>query len=131
MMGRSFDDVMKTSEPHNIGNTEFYSTDSCLLPGSMTTQTSNLQGPGWHGDLDYGNSNSLAVQHGSGTGMDDDSLVYAENAVPADNPVPVADYLPTPWGLVDPLLKDLSPLSRYYIHHCTSHDAFLDDYLIC
>lgn len=29
-----------------------------------------------------------------------------------------AGYTPTPWGLVDPLLKDLSQFSRYYIHHC-------------
>ncbi|KAJ5163578.1 Protein of unknown function DUF3468 [Penicillium coprophilum] len=30
---------------------------------------------------------------------------------------PPADYTPTPWGLVDPLLKDLSHFSRYYVHH--------------
>lgn len=29
-----------------------------------------------------------------------------------------ADYTPTPWGLVDPLLKDLGQFSRYYVHHC-------------
>jgi hypothetical protein len=33
---------------------------------------------------------------------------------------PAAIYIPTPWGLVDPVLKDLSPLSRFYILHCTS-----------
>lgn len=31
---------------------------------------------------------------------------------------PPAEYTPTPWGLVDPLLKDLSQFSRYYVHHC-------------
>lgn len=30
------------------------------------------------------------------------------------------DYIPAPWGLVDPLIKDLSQLSRFYLFHCMS-----------
>jgi hypothetical protein len=38
--------------------------------------------------------------------------------VPRGSPAQRTDCTPTPWGLVDPLLKDLSQFSRYYIHHC-------------
>lgn len=31
------------------------------------------------------------------------------------------DYIPAPWGLVDPLVKDLSQLSRFYLFHCMSN----------
>lgn len=36
-----------------------------------------------------------------------------------------AEYVPAPWGLVDPLFKDLSRFSRFYLHHynqCMAED---------
>jgi hypothetical protein len=42
----------------------------------------------------------------------DDRVVH----VPRD---PVQSmYIPAPWGLVDPLLNDLSQNARFYLYHC-------------
>lgn len=103
MMGRTFDDI-KTG-PHDNEDTGTYPVSSTI--SDTPTDTSSLV-PDWQGDTNCG-----AVQPVFGTGRaeDEGSLVVAENTAPVQ-------YLPTPWGLVDPLLKDLSPLSRFYIYHC-------------
>ena len=111
MMGRSFDDVIK-KPPH----TEINSFGSSNGPGTGTREPNPLNE--WQEDQDFGgNSSSIDIQPAFGDfgSLDNNSLVvYTGDTIAA------ADYNPTPWGLVDPLLKDLSPLSRFYIYHCMS-----------
>ncbi|KAJ5551020.1 hypothetical protein N7461_005718 [Penicillium sp. DV-2018c] len=45
--------------------------------------------------------------------------------IPRATPARYTDYTPTPWGLVDPLLKDLSQVSRYYIHHSDKDNQYM------
>lgn len=104
MMGRSFDDVKP--EPHSSGGVRAGSVNLGAI-SDMPVEHSGLLGS-WDADFDYG-----AIQPVPGAGgAQDNSLVYADSAAHD------AEYLPSPWGLIDPLLKDLSPLSRFYIYHC-------------
>ena len=116
MMGRSFDDVMKKNS-----RTETSSFGSSTASGSVAAEAPN-QLPESQGHYGMnGDSSLVALQpaaEGLGSG-DDNSLVYAEDIVPTGY-FPIPEYIPAPWGLVDPLVKDLSPLSRFYIYHCMS-----------
>ncbi|KAJ5267004.1 Protein of unknown function DUF3468 [Penicillium angulare] len=49
------------------------------------------------------------------------AMVHAPQATPIE-------YMPTPWGLVDPLLKDFNQTSRLYLHHY--HEYMTNDFLI-
>lgn len=104
MMGRSFDDWNKV-ESHSNGDTAAQRGSSAV--SDDRADILSLE-PEWHRDLNY------AVQRLSGSERPggDDSLVDTDNSA-------AAGYLPSPWGLIDPLFKDLNPLSRFYIYHCT------------
>lgn len=39
-----------------------------------------------------------------------------------------AEYVPAPWGLVDPLFKDLSRVSRFYLHHY--NQCMVEDFVV-
>lgn len=134
MMGRSFDDVEKSSnkprrqeasaaldstaasngfgffsiaepssdaESHSSGNQPSPETDNW----AFETETPATRGDFAPLSFDPAEEQDAAIVH-----------------VPrGSSHLPLIDYTPTPWGLVDPLLKDLSQFSRYYIHHCKFH----------
>lgn len=122
MMGRSFDDVMKKDS-----RTETYSFGSNTAPSSVAPEASNpLSDSQGHYEMN-GDSNLVALQpasEGPGSGADN-SLVCAEMIVSDMGYSPFPEYIPTPWGLIDPLLKDLGPLSRFYIYHCMPDHFYL------
>ncbi|KAJ5835006.1 hypothetical protein N7447_001032 [Penicillium robsamsonii] len=133
MMGRSFDDVeIPSSKPKRQSATGASSTyDSTAASigfgffsiaesstdgeshssGSQRSQPSpetdgwafEMETPTFGGEIWHSGVNSTEEQ--------DNAVVHVPRSTP-----PV-DYTPTPWGLVDPLLKDLSRFSRYYVHH--------------
>lgn len=126
-MGRSFDDVEKPSSKPKRRATE--------VSGSTATSSG-------FGFFSIAESSSDAESHSSGnqpspetegwvfgtsenlpTGGDVAQLDF--NTTEEDNAVvhvprstPSTDYVPAPWGLVDPLFKDLGQYSRYYVYHC-------------
>lgn len=96
MMGRSFDDRNK-AESHSNGNRVQLASSAI---SDYRADMLSLE-PEWHRDLHY------AVQR----------VPISEK--PCDDNSAPAEYLPLPMGLIDPLFKDLKPLSRFYIDHCT------------
>ena len=130
MMGRSFDDPEKSptkpkrqvapanDDPAPTGSGfGFFSITESQTPSDADSHSSGTQPSpeteGWTFETD----NTIA-----GTGVGQAELDSHENHDTAlmhiPRSAPPADYVPTPWGLVDPLLKDLSQFSRYYVHHC-------------
>lgn len=127
MMGRSFDDVEKPSNKPKRRATEI----------SDSTPTSS-----GFGFFSIAESSSDAESHSSGNqpSPETDGWVFETsenlsagdkvaqlgfNITEEDNTVvhvprstPSTDYVPAPWGLVDPLFKDLGQYSRYYVYHC-------------
>lgn len=112
MMGRSFDDVLK-EPPH----TEVSTFGSGSAPDTGATGQANVLTEWQESPVLDGNPSSIDVQpaFGDSGSEDNNGLFYTGDTIAT------ADYVPTPWGLVDPLLKDLSPLSRFYIYHCMSY----------
>jgi hypothetical protein len=130
MMGRSFEDPEKPlSKPkckeatrtNDIPATNngfgFFSIAESQSPSDAESHSSGTQPSpeidGWTFETD----NSMIgeeVAHSSisSTEEQDTAVVHVPRGTPP------ADYTPTPWGLIDPLLKDLSQFSRYYVHHC-------------
>ncbi|KAJ5749195.1 uncharacterized protein N7511_010891 [Penicillium nucicola] len=126
MMGRSFDDVEK---PLNKPKRR---------PAEVSDSTATGSGFGF---FSIAESFSDAESHSSGTQPSPETDGWALDAVDnlpgdeathlefdpteEDNSVvhvsrsasPSTDYVPAPWGLVDPLFKDLSQYSRYYVYH--------------
>lgn len=132
-MGRSFDDPEKQpSNPnnqevavtHDVGSKSsglgvFSTTESQGLTDAESQSSRTRPNPetdGWAGcvlDVDNQFSDVEPAQ------LRFDSPEAQEMAVVhLPRNAPPSDYIPTPWGLVDPLLKDLSQVSRCYIHHC-------------
>ncbi|KAJ5846281.1 hypothetical protein N7534_009950 [Penicillium rubens] len=127
MMGRSFDDLeTPPSKPKRQPATETYDSTTTSSgfgflsiaesPSDAESHSSGTQpspetdawtfeteNPTFGGEIAHLGVNSAEEQ--------DTSIVHVPRGTPP------ADYIPTPWGLVDPLLKDLSRLSRYYVHH--------------
>ncbi|CAG7983471.1 unnamed protein product [Penicillium salamii] len=129
MMGRSFDDPEKSpskpkrqepapiddSGPTGSGFGVFSITES-QSPSDADSQSSGTQPSpetdGWAFETD----NTIV-------GTEVEQMVFNFHQEPGTavmhvpRGAPPAEYTPTPWGLVDPLLKDLSQYSRYYVHH--------------
>lgn len=129
-MGRSFDDPEKppsnsthqvVAGTHDVGPRSsgfgVFSTTESQGPSDAESQSSGTQpspeADGWGLDVDNQFSDAEPAQLGfSSAEAQETAVVHLPRIAPP------ADYIPTPWGLVDPLLKDLSQFSRCYIHHC-------------
>lgn len=132
MMGRSFDDVKKPD-----GGSKAQSST-----GAKTTAATNTSGFGF---FSIAESSSATSSPSSGThespesdtyvqesmghaGLEiaDEGIIYRSGSTeePDNRVVHVpragsTDYISAPWGLVDPLFKDMSQMSRFYLFHCT------------
>ncbi|CAG8178844.1 unnamed protein product [Penicillium salamii] len=129
MMGRSFDGPEKSpskpkrqepapiddSGPTGSGFGVFSITES-QSPSDADSHSSGTQPSpetdGWAFETDNTIVGTEVEQMGFNFHQEHDTAVMH---VPRG--APPAEYTPTPWGLVDPLLKDLSQFSRYYVHH--------------
>ncbi|KAJ5155858.1 Protein of unknown function DUF3468 [Penicillium capsulatum] len=108
MMGRSFDEVKKpASESESQPPTE--------------SQVSSIPSSGL--DL-FSAAESLGTELPSF-----DKFVqrcrYEHGARSPSSPV---DYIPAPWGLVDPLVKDFGQLSRFYLFHYNQY--MVEDFVV-
>ncbi|PYI10255.1 C6 finger domain protein Acr-2 [Aspergillus sclerotiicarbonarius CBS 121057] len=106
MMGRSFNDVMRTPDSRRDDSS---SVSSNASPPSAAGSPSQI-GPDLSIDI------SLCVPPNV-SGIQ--GVLDSTQSEDYDNQVTLqkATSVPAPWGLVDPLFKDLSQLSRYYIVH--------------
>ncbi|KAI9928919.1 hypothetical protein ASPWEDRAFT_372411 [Aspergillus wentii DTO 134E9] len=96
MMGRSFDEA-KTDSDHNGPS----SSGPLPLPMVDACGPTRPHKPGNAGGCET--SMVQTVSRAQSNNVND--FVFTE------------DYIPSPWGLVDPLLKDLSQFSRMYMFH--------------
>ncbi|KAJ5773975.1 hypothetical protein N7457_008871 [Penicillium paradoxum] len=138
MMGRSFDDVQKSSnkpkrqpptETHDLTTANNGFNIFSVAESSSDTEShssGNQPSPetdNWTFEAENTAIGGELMQFGlNPTEEQDTALVHVPRS--AFLP-PVADYTPTPWGLVDPLLKDFSQLSRYYIHHSGEDNQYM------
>lgn len=127
-MGRSFDDVgIPPSKPKRQPATHIYDSTAASsgfgffsIPESSSDAESHSSGKqpspetdGWTFETANPTFGGEIAHLEVNTHEEQDTAV-----VHVPRGAPPADYTPTPWGLVDPLLKDLSQFSRYYVHHC-------------
>lgn len=127
-MGRSFDDVeVPPSKPKRQPAAETYDSTPVSsgfnffsIAESSSDAESHSSGnqpspdtDGWVFEAENSTLGGEIAQLGVNSTEEQDTAV-----VHVSRSTPPTDYTPTPWGLVDPLLKDLSQFSRYYIHHC-------------
>ncbi|CDM33915.1 transcriptional regulator family: Fungal Specific TF [Penicillium roqueforti] len=127
MMGRSFDDVgIPPSKPKRQPATHIYDSTAASsgfgffsIPESSSDAESHSSGKqpspetdGWTFETENPTFGGEIAHLEVNTHEEQDTAV-----VHVPRGAPPADYTPTPWGLVDPLLKDLSQFSRYYVHH--------------
>lgn len=121
MMGRSFDDVVKKNFRH-AGESGGLSVpvpshcESTNAPSTVEVSNQSLTNTSNRVAVHNG-SHTLAVQAPSGAaqhwGKDDAPISVSPNSSTTDN----THILP---GLVDPILKDINGLARFYIFHCMS-----------
>lgn len=148
MMGRSFDDVKKPD-----GDTKAQS--------STQTQVSVVANTAGFGFFSIAESSSPTSSPSSGAHTSPESDTYVHETVetvasghtgadislglnsteePDNSVVHVprgasTDFSSAPWGLVDPLFKDMSQISRFYLFHCMFlvfydiHPSLLADYI--
>ena len=131
MMGRSFDDVKEpaessTSQPPAQSQTPAVSdTEFGFFPIAKSSPDTESPGSGTYTspeddtwalepseDITFGTGDAETLLNFDPPEEPDNRVVH----VPRDT-VPSL-YIPAPWGLVDPLLKDLSQESRFYLYHC-------------
>lgn len=137
MMGRSFDDVKTPASAPNSRNSPITNEPNANL-GVFPTEPSDTES----------SPNSAAqaspetdwIQEVLDAGNFDDIFGLPEGGFSEPNPPELPEtavvhapqngyiqYIPAPWGMVDPLLKEFDPVSRMYLKHCTTaHDCFLD-----
>ncbi|KGO64039.1 Protein of unknown function DUF3468 [Penicillium italicum] len=128
MMGRSFDDVeiplskpkrqpasgTYDSIPVSSGFNFFSIAESSSDAESHSSGTQpSPETDGWGFEAENSTYVGKTASLGVNSAEEQDIAVVH---IPRGTHFPI-DYTPTPWGLVDPLLKDLSQLSRYYVHH--------------
>ncbi|KAB8230525.1 hypothetical protein ETB97_012485 [Aspergillus alliaceus] len=105
MMGRSFDDVVQ-------GSSNCKNDDSSVTP-DPTLSAMDAQGQ------DSSDTSPCDVSHTPPIDSTPDVAQLENNSclVGSETTIPVLDCVPSPRGMVDPLFKDLNPLSRFYISH--------------
>lgn len=113
MMGRSFEDMMGPAHEKSALQTEMERASTTAAVnvgfGGASVAESSFDA-GLHSS---GNASSVAD---AGTATEepeelDTSLIHVPRSTRAE-------YIPAPWGLVDPLFKDLGQFSRFYLFHC-------------
>ncbi|KAJ5439538.1 uncharacterized protein N7458_010536 [Penicillium daleae] len=136
MMGRSFDDVKK---PDGDSKAEA-STQANMCPATNTAgfgffsiaeQSSATSSPssGAHTSPESESYVQEIVEHAAPESADGDIIFGSSSTDEPDNRVvrvpraASADFVSAPWGLVDPLFKDMSQISRYYLFHYNQHMA--------
>lgn len=112
MMGRSFDDVTKRN-PRRVGDS----------PGPIPSSNSAVVSSATDGSHQAESEKSqLVAAHDA---SDTRGASTVQPAQPGRNPhvASAIERTPIPLSLVDPPLKDMNELSRFYIFHCmiTSH----------
>ncbi|KAL4897242.1 putative C6 finger domain protein Acr-2 [Aspergillus ambiguus] len=93
MMGRSFDDVKQQDSGQSTGHQPVQTQPDGLVPAGSDTAPPIQTHP----------EDSQPEDHSTG------AMIQSS--------IPSVDYVPSPRPLIDPLFKDLSPLSRFYIIH--------------
>ncbi|GAQ04218.1 hypothetical protein ALT_1539 [Aspergillus lentulus] len=117
MMGRSFDDVMGAAEAQK---TDIHDANATLADGAIPPPTTEAHAP-IESDR-FATCRADETPSASDVGSISEAVIStAGGLVSTQCTTPAAIYIPTPWGLVDPVLKDLSPLSRFYILHFNQH----------
>lgn len=114
-MGRSYNDVTKKVEDReeesvvdaNEPSTfEPQTSDGAAASLRLTNEISEKDSAGDEPDeISRRTERSKSISR-------DDSLVHVPRTSVDSNGIP------EPWGLVDPLFKDLSQASRFYLSHC-------------
>ncbi|THC88940.1 hypothetical protein EYZ11_011615 [Aspergillus tanneri] len=97
MMGRTFDDIVSTS--------------SRTCKSSINAEPVEQIGP-------------LQIQNARETGSSATHVQESNGQASAQAVVTYANYTPTPRSLVDPVVKDLSPMTRRYISHFLANCDF-------
>lgn len=130
-MGRSFDDVKKpdgdsmaqassqakVTPAANTAGFGFFSiaesssTNSSPSSGAHTSPESNSFAQEIVEDAPLENADSDIIFGSCSTEEQDNRVVHVPRGASAD-------YISAPWGLVDPLFKDMSQISRFYLFHC-------------
>lgn len=130
-MGRSFDDVKKQdgNEKAQVAveakalaatNTARFGFFSVAESSSPTSSPSS----GAHTSPESDTSAHESVENAAGGHTDEDNMFGMNPVEEKDNRVvhvprgTSVDYISAPWGLVDPLFKDMSQISRFYLYHC-------------
>lgn len=128
MMGRSFDDVNKPA----TGSKRQSPAEAQLAPTSgfgfyrLAESSSDTESPGSAAHASPEADTWVHERLGdaiSGTGVEDILMELNPREEPDNRVVHVprgtsAEYVQAPWGLVDPLHKDLSQTARFYLFHC-------------
>lgn len=131
MMGRSFDEVKKpTGQPESQPSAEsqLSSVSGQDFRSFSAVEPFDVEAPSFgthpmletdHWDQESFNTTSnhrdfpsTAMVSHSSEDLDTTDMLHVRGDLPAD-------YIPAPWGLVDPLVKDFSQTSRFYLFHCT------------
>lgn len=128
MMGRSFNDTTKKSARRtgNSNGSTAVSSDNVLT--ASTIDDNHHTGPGTPLIATVQDDASVApvVQSSYKTVQpekDNASSSSSDNAT-------VTEQTPLPFGLIDPTLKDMNELSRFYIFHCMTLIAYSWDIYI-
>lgn len=130
-MGRSFDDVKKQDGDEKVQvavkakspaatNTAGFGFFSVAESSSPTSSPSS----GAHTSPESDTYAHESVENAAGEHTDEDNMFGMISVEEKDNRVvhvprgTSVDYISAPWGLVDPLFKDMSQISRFYLYHC-------------
>jgi hypothetical protein len=125
MMGRSFDEVNKSAPGTNTQAQDQAPPAEALAAVARTVFFPHESSSDADSSASYVSPETDAWIHETiAEDVTEDEVAQSAPEEPETRLVhvpqgsPPAEYIPAPWGLVDPLLKDLSPASRFYIFHC-------------
>lgn len=130
-MGRSFDDVKKPDgdakaqcstqaqvpDAPNTAGFGFFSIAESSSPtsspssGAHTSPESDIYVQETVETAAFGQAEGDIILGSSSTEEPDNRVVHVPRGASAD-------FTSAPWGLVDPLFKDMSQMSRFYLFHC-------------
>ncbi|KAJ5924723.1 hypothetical protein N7466_008910 [Penicillium verhagenii] len=142
MMGRSFEDVKTpagasnrqnlplTNEPETTNATSFFHlpepSDTESSPNSAAQASPETD---WIQEvLDAGNFNTVFGLDEGGGLLESHPPENSETAVVHTPQNTFIQYVPAPWGMVDPLLSDFNPTFRMYLKHY--HEYMTNDFLV-